>query len=372
MRRNRGLNWLVVVLAVLAMVAAACGSDNNATSSSDNGGGSKTTEAASKVECATGTLSGAGATFPQTIISQWIKDFGAACSGATVNYQPVGSGAGIQQFTAKTVDFGASDAVMKPEEQSAADAAWGAPTLHIPWTSGGIAVEYNLPSVKNLKLSAETVAGIFAGKITKWNDPKIKADNSGATLPSTGIQVVHRSDGSGTTNAFTSYLTAAAPSVWTAGSGKDVPWPTGQGAKGSDGVTAAVKQAEGAIGYAEVSFAQANSLGVALIKNTSGEFVGPTPDAVSAALASAEVPTDLKVKVNYTPDDPKAYPISTTTWVLVPSKVTDAAKAKLLKSFLTYVLGPGQDSAADLYYAPLPKDLLQKATAAVESVQSPA
>jgi phosphate transport system substrate-binding protein len=362
-RKPTSLRLLFAALLVaVALVASACGSNSKKSTSSSSG--TKT-----KVSCATGTISGAGATFPATIIQQWIKDYGVACPGATVNYQPVGSGAGIQQFTAGTVDFGASDAVMKPEEQTAAEAK-GGPVVHVPWTAGAVAVMFNVSGVKDLKMSGETIAAIFAGTITKWNDPKIKAENASATLPETGIQVIHRSDGSGTTSVFTSYLTAVAPTVWTVGAGKDVPWPAGQGAKGSDGVTAAVKQTDGAIGYAEQSFAAANSLGMVEVKNEAGQYVKPSAKGVSAALASAAIPADLKVKINYKPTDPAAYPISTTTWALVFAKYADATKGNLLKSFLTYALGPGQDVAERLYYAPLPKDLLTKAQAAVAALQS--
>jgi phosphate transport system substrate-binding protein len=306
----------------------------------------------------------------QTIAQQWIKDFGAACPGATVNYQGVGSGAGIQQFTAGTVDFAGSDVVMKPAEQQAAEAKVG-PVLHIPWSAGGIAIEYNVSGLSNLQLDASTLASIYAGKIKKWNDPAIAALNSGASLPSEGIQVVHRSDSSGTTAAFTAYLTAAAPTVWTLGSAKDVPWPAGeQGAKGSDGVTAAVKQTEGAIGYAELSFAKTSSLGVAKIKNPAGSYVAPDDKSVSAALASATVPADLKVKINYAPADPAAYPITTDTFVIVPQKPADPAKGKLLKDFILYALGPGQQSSAGLYYAPLPTSLADQATTAAQSIQA--
>jgi phosphate transport system substrate-binding protein len=354
----RKLIFPIVAVALLGL--AACGSDNNTSSTA-------TTAAKANVECATGTISGAGATFPQTIVQQWIKEFQAACPGATVNYQGVGSGAGIQQFTAGTVDFGASDAVMKPEEEQAASAK-GGQVLHIPWTSGGIAVMYNLSGVADLKLSADALAGIFAGTIKKWDDPKIAADNSGVTLPSTAIQVVHRSDGSGTTSVFTSYLTENAPTIWKAGAAKDVPWPVGQGAKGSDGVTATVKQGEGSIGYAEVSYAQGAGLRVAKLKNASGAFTSPTPEAVAAALATVTVPADLKIKVSYKPADPAAYPISTTTWALVFAKPADAAKAKLVKAFLTYALGAGQDSAKGLNYAPLPPSVLGPARNAVKGI----
>jgi phosphate transport system substrate-binding protein len=354
--------WLVTVVAALSMVAAACGSNNNKTSSS-------TATTVTPIACDAGTISGAGATFVQNIAQQWIKDFQARCSGATVTYQGVGSGAGIQQFTAGTIDFGASDVPMSATEEQGA-VAKGGPVQTIPWSGGGIAVEYNLSGISDLKLSPEVVAGIFAGKIKTWNDQAIKNDNSGASLPSTGIQVIHRSDGSGTTAAFTSYLTAVAPAIWTAGAAKDVPWPTGQGAKGSDGVTAAVKQTAGAIGYAEVSFAKGSALGIASIKNASGSFVQPNPTNVTAALAEAQIPPDLKIKPNYKATAADAYPISTPTFVLAYAKQKDPAKGKLLKDFVSYAVGSGQAAAQGLYYAPLPSDLQAKAKAAVDAIQT--
>lgn len=356
---RRGL-WLVAVLAALSMVAAACGSDNNKKSSSSSG----TTV---PVACDPGTISGAGSTFVQNIVQQWSKDFQGKCSGATVTYQGVGSGAGIQQFTAGTIDFGATDVVMSATEEQGAVAKGGQVTT-IPWSGGGIAVEYNVSGVNDLKLSPETLAGIFAGKIKTWSDQAIKKDNASATLPSTGIQVVHRSDGSGTTAAFTGYLTAVAPTVWTAGAAKDVPWPTGQGAKGSDGVTAAVKQTAGAIGYAEVSFAKGSSLPMASIKNSAGSFVQPEAKNVTAALAEAQIPPDLKIKPNYKPMGADAYPISTFTFALAYSKQKDPTKGKLLKDFLAYAVGAGQGAADGLYYAPLPSELQTKAKAAADAI----
>jgi len=353
----------IAAILPLAALTAACGTDDNTiganAAQSDNADGNAG-------PCATGSISGAGATFPATIIQQWIKDFGVQCPGANVNYQSVGSGAGIQQFTAGTVDFGASDVPMKPDEQAAAEAKHG-PVLHIPWTAGGIAVEYNLAGVRNLQLSPATLAGIYAGTIKTWDDPAIKADNAGTTLPSTGIQVVHRSDGSGTTAVFTEYLTAVAPTVWTAGAAKDVKWPTGQGAKGSDGVTAAVKQTNGAIGYSEVSYAKGANLGIVKIKNAAGNFVGPDAAAVSAALAAAEVGADLKLKVNYNPTAPDAYPISTTSYLLV-AKTTP--KAAMVKSFVLYAIGAGQFKADSLAYAPLPATITTQAKTAIESISA--
>jgi phosphate transport system substrate-binding protein len=357
-------NGIVALVLVTVLVGGACGK-----SKSSSGGTTATT--AAQVACATGTVAGAGSTFVQTIAQQWIKDFTLKCPGATINYQGVGSGAGITQFIAGTVDFAGSDAVMKPEEETAAMAkGGGSPLVYVPWSAGGIAVEFHLTGVTALKLSPETLAGIFAGTVKTWNAAEVKADNGGATLPSTPIQIVHRSDGSGTTNAFTSYLTAVAPTIWKAGKGKDVPWPAGQGAKGSDGVTATVKQTDGAIGYAELSYAKASGLGVAAVKNPSGAYVMPDADSVAAALSEATTPADLKIVPNFKPTGANAYPISIPTWAITFQKPADAAKGKLLKAFLAYAVGPGQLSAKSLYYAPLPTALQDKVKAAVESIQA--
>lgn len=355
----------LAMAAILPLVAltAACGTDDNTL------GGNQASDSDPSDPCATGTITGAGATFPATLIQQWIKDFSAQCPGATVNYQAVGSGAGIQQFTAGTVHFGASDVPMKPDEQATAEAKHG-PVLHIPWTAGGIAVEYRLDGVEDLRLSPRTLAGIYAGAIRKWDDAAIKADNPNIDLPSRGIEVVHRSDGSGTTAVFTEYLSTVAPDVWTSGASKDVKWPTGQGAKGSDGVTAAVKQSNGAIGYSEVSYAKGAGLGVAKIKNAAGEYTSPDAAAVSAALAEASFGDDLKLQVNYTPSDPTAYPISTTSYLLVAQSPADPSKTTLIKSFALYALGAGQFKADSLAYAPLPTNITMKAKAAVERIGS--
>lgn len=351
------------VLVTLALLAGGCGTDDNTSAASVD------PELTQDVECATGSITGAGSTFVQNIAQQWVKDYAFACPGATVNYQAVGSGAGVQQFIAGTVDFGATDAVMKPAEQAQAEAK-GGPVLHIPWSSGAIAIEYNLDDV-DLRLSPRTLAGIFQGTIRRWDDPAIRADNPGEELPKLGIQVVHRADGSGTTDAFTSYLDTVAGDVWKAGKGKDVPWPTGQGAKGSDGVTAAVKQAVGAIGYAEVSFAKGASLGIARIRNHAGNFVAPDPASGSAALAGAVTPPDLKIKVDFATPHPDAYPISTPTWVIVFQRQPDPAKAALLRSFFSYAVGAGQQRAVALHYAPIPDTLEAQAQAAIATISSP-
>jgi phosphate transport system substrate-binding protein len=337
----------------LALVAGACGSDKN---TDTNASGGTTTSVEKLTDNA--TLSGAGSTFVKTILQEWIKQFKDVDPGVTINYQGVGSGAGVQQLTAKTVDFAGSDGSLKPEEQAATGGA-GA-VVQLPWIAGGVAVEYNLSGVDSLKLSGETIAGIFAGQIKTWDDPKIKADNPDASLPSSNISVVHRSDGSGTTQVFTEYLKATAPSIWTPATGKDWPNDVGTGAKGSDGVTAQVKQQDGAIGYSEVSYAKQSDLGVVQVKNTAGSFVTPTNDAVSAAIAEAAVNPDNTLKINYTPTSPTAYPISTTTYLMYYKDNTDTAKATALKNFAKWVLTDGQAYAKDLDYAALPQSLLDK------------
>lgn len=348
----------------MAVVSAACGTDHNAVA------------ARSPIpdrlppgdSCVPGTLTGAGSTFVQTIVEEWIAAYERTCPKSTVGFQGVGSGAGIQQLTSGTVGFAASDVLLTPSEHQAL-VAKGGPVLQIPWAAGGVALEYHLTGVRNLRLSPATLAGIFAGKITRWNDPRLRADNPGTRLPAEGIQVFHRSDGSGTTAAFTSYLKAAAPAVWTAGAGKVVSWPTGVGAKGSDQVTAAVVQSEGSIGYSEVSYAKATGLAVALIENPSGRYLGPSGEAVTAALASAKVPSDLQVQIDYTPLSPAAYPISTVTYAIAHSSMAPT-EAALFRSFLRFALGPGQAAVGPLFYAPLPSSLLAKDLAAAASIRA--
>jgi phosphate transport system substrate-binding protein len=350
----------MAVTVAVSLLVAACGSDNNKSST-------PTTQAAT-VACAPGTITGAGSTFVANLVQQWSKDYSAKCPGATISYQGGGSSAGITQFSAGTVDFGASDAVMTAAEEQTATAK-GGKVLHIPWAAGPVAIEYNLSGVKGLKLSGETLASILVGKVKTWNDKMIAADNSGVSLPSTPIQVVHRSDGSGTTNALSGYLYAVAPTIWTYPPSKNWPQPT-PGVKGSDQVTASVKQSNGAIGYAELSYAKGAGLEVVSVKNAAGNFTPPSPKASQAALAEAQVPADLKIVPNYKPTAPDAYPITTATFALVFAKPADPAKGKLLKDFLLYAVGPGQASSAGLDYAPLPTSLQQQDKAAVESMQA--
>jgi len=310
---------VALVLAVSVSMAG-CGTDDNTQHSSAG----RVSPGGAAGATAQATLSGAGATFPAPIVQEWIKQYKAVAPAVTVNYQPVGSGAGIQQLTSKTVDFAGSDVALKPAEQAATGGAGS--VVQIPWTAGGLAVEYNLPGVKALRLSPEALAGIFAGRISHWDDPALRLDNPGVRLPATGIQVVHRSDGSGTTQVFTEYLKAASPGFWGFPVGKD--WPAGTagtGAKGSDGVTAAVKQSTGAIGYAELSFPRQAALGVAAIRNQAGQFVVPTSAGMTAALGSAIVNPDGTLSPDYTPEGAGAYPISTTSYLMFYGAGSDSA-----------------------------------------------
>jgi phosphate transport system substrate-binding protein len=347
------------VTAVVALGVAACGSDNNATNASGSG----------TAGCASGSLTAQGSTFQQNIEKQWTSDFHTKCSGAQISYTGTGSGAGIQQFGTGQADYAGSDAVMKSDEQAAADKRCGGKAIHIPVTAGGIAIIYNLKGVANLKLSAPTLAGIFNGTIKKWNDARIAADNSGATLPSTAVQAFHRADGSGTTKVFTGFLDTLAKSAWSLGSDKEINWPAGQAAKGSDGVVAGVKQTAGGITYAEVSFAKQNGLPTASVKGA-GDYTQLSGDTVSSAIASGFSVTgngnDVSGALDFT--KMQGYPISTVSYVIACQKYADSAKGKLVQAFLKYAVGDGQAAADQLGFAPLPASIVTQDQAAITSI----
>lgn len=314
-------------------------------------------------------LVGAGATFPEPLYLEWIGAFQAeAQPGVRVNYQGIGSGGGIQQFTQMTVDFGASDAPMKDEEIAAAEDAGGAKVLHIPTVFGAVVIAYNVEGVADLKLDQETLAGIFLGDITKWNDPKIVALNSGVSLPDEAIQVVHRSDSSGTTNIFTGYLTQIS-TAWKdkVGKGKEVPWLVGIGGQGNDGVAAVIQQQAGSLGYVELSYALESNLPVATLKNKAGNFIKPSLETTSAAAVGVTFPEDLRFSLSDS-DATGAYPIVGATWILAYDKMEDTAKADALKAYLTWVLTEGDSIAQELNYAPLPDDLRSLALAKVDAI----
>ena len=310
-------------------------------------------------------LSGAGATFPAPLYQRWSVEYNKQVPAIQVNYQSVGSGAGVKNFLQGVVDFGASDAAMSDEE--IAKSPRGA--VLIPATAGSVVLAYNLPEVKNLRLSREAMAGIYLGKITKWNDPAIVASNPDTALPATPINVAYRSDGSGTTFVFTQHLAAISPEFdEQVGFDKSVTFPVGIGGKGNEGVTALIKQSPGTIGYIEFGYAEQNGLSCAALENKSGQFVAPTAESGAAALASVEMPENLRVWP-VDPAAPEAYPITTFTWLLLYKKYDDAARLKALKDFITYGLTEGQSYATDLGYIPLPESVVAKANAALGTIE---
>jgi phosphate transport system substrate-binding protein len=343
--------------AALASVAAACGGGSQ-------GGGGNGAQG--------GTISGAGATFPQPVYEEWASRFKDQY-GTTVNYNPIGSGGGIAQFTAGTVDFGASDAFMKPDEIKAAGKK-GTP-VHVPTVFGAITVAYNVPGLaKGLKLDGVTIADIFLGKVKKWNHPAIAKLNPGTQLPDMAITVVHRSDESGTTKLFTSFLADSSPE-WDrkVGSDKTVKWPTGTGAAKNAGVAGGIKQTEGAVGYVEQAYAIQNNFTTADVKNKAGKYVAPTLEATTAAGEGIEVPADLRFSAINASANPDAYPIASATFLLVYQDMCKAGltrdRAQEVFKWLTYAVGDGQKVAPDLQYAPLTSNLDAKAKAKVDGLQ---
>jgi phosphate transport system substrate-binding protein len=304
-------------------------------------------------------LTGAGATFPNPIYTKWFDAY-ARETGVRINYQSIGSGGGIRQFTEGTVDFGATDGPMT----GAQIAAVKGNVRHVPTVLGAVAVTYNVPSLReaSLRFDGATLADIFLGRITRWNDRRIAALNPGVALPEEDIIVAHRSDGSGTTYIFTDYLTKISPE-WKekVGRATSVNWPTGLGGKGNEGVTQQVKQADGSMGYVELIYAVSNGLPVAMVKNSAGSFIEPTLKSVTAAAASARLGPDTDFRVSIT-DAPgaDAYPISSFTWLLLPKVAKSSDKSKALDDFVRWMLRPAaQRMAADLHYAPLPAPVIE-------------
>ena len=313
-------------------------------------------------------INGAGATFPYPIYSKWFSDYAKVDKSVKFNYQSIGSGGGIKQITAQTVDFGASDKFLSDEELKAAPGK----LIHIPTVMGAVVVTYNIPGVaKGLKLTAETLSQIYEGKITSWNDTKIASDNAGQKLPAKPIIVVHRSDGSGTTNIFTDYLCSVSPE-WakSVGKGTSVNWPVGLGGKGNEGVAGQIKTTPYAIGYVELAYAFENKLPFAFLKNSSGSFVEPSIASTSAAAAGAakSMPADYRVSLVNQPGK-NAYPIVGFTWLLVYQDQKDKVKGKKLVDFLNWELKQGQKMADKLLYAPLPANVAKMVEKTVKSIK---
>jgi phosphate transport system substrate-binding protein len=298
-------------------------------------------------------INGAGATFPYPIYSKWFNEYAKVDPSVRFNYQSIGSGGGQKQILAETVDFGASDGPMSDENLAKAPRTlW-----HIPTVAGADVISYNLPGNPKLRLDGPTIANIFLGKITKWNDPAISAPNGGVSLPDQDIVVVHRSDGSGTTYIFTDYLSNVS-SEWKekVGKGTSVSWPVGIGGKGNEGVSGQIRQVPGALGYIELAYAKQNQLPYADMKNAAGNYITPSIETVTAALATATIPEDFRFSMVNPPGE-KAYPIAGTTWLLVYQQQKDAAKGKKLVEFLKWAYTEGEKMATTLDYAPLPDNV---------------
>jgi phosphate transport system substrate-binding protein len=313
------------------------------------------------------TLNGAGATFPYPMYSKWFSEYHKLHPEIQINYQSIGSGGGIRQVINGTVDFGASDGPMTDEMLKEAKTK----ILHMPTVLGADVPAYNIAGVTaELKFTPEALAGIFLGKITKWNDKAITSANSGVNLPDKDIIVVHRSDGSGTTYIWTDYLSKVSPE-WQSqvGMGTSVKWPIGLGGKGNEGVAGSIRQLQGSIGYVELIYAVQNNIAYGSVRNAAGNFVKASLDSVTAAAASApKMPADFRVSITNAPGK-DAYPISSFTWLLIPAQSKDAAKGKILADFLNWMVTDGQKMTAALSYAPLPEGVVQKEKDAIKQVR---
>jgi len=353
----------VSVLA-LAISLVACGGQQEAdtggeTDQTDMGGGDDKLALAESV-----ALTGAGASFPAPIYQRWFQELNSQYPKLQVNYQSVGSGAGVEQFTQGTVDFGASDVAMKDEEIAEVDRG----VLMLPMTAGSIVLAYNLEGVEELNLPRDVYVDILLDNITNWNDPAIAAANEGVELPDQSITVIHRSDGSGTTGVFTKHLSAISPE-WEeqVGEGKTVEWPTGIGAKGNEGVTAQIQQTDGAIGYVEYGYAKNNDLNFAALENQSGNFVTPSDESASKTLEAVTLPENLRAFIA-DPEGEESYPIVTYTWLLAYQEYDDPETAKSLEATIEYMLTEGQEIAPDLGYVKLPPNVREKVAEAADVI----
>ncbi len=311
-------------------------------------------------------LTGAGATFPYPIYSKWFSEYSAAHPGVEINYQSIGSGGGIKQATAGLVDFGATDGPMTDEQLAGSKVK----LIHFPTVMGAVVPVFNVTGVTDLKFSPDVLADIFLGKIASWNDARIEKDNPGVKLPNETINIIHRADGSGTSYIFTDYLTKVSKD-WANGPGKGtaVNWPKGIGGKGNEGVAGLVRQLPGSIGYVELIYAMQNKISFGSVKNAAGNFVKASIAGVTEAAANVpKMPADYRVSITNAPGA-ETYPISSFTWLLVPAKSADPAKGKVLKDFLNWMLNDGEGEVSSLYYAPLPKSVVDKEHATVNNLQ---
>jgi len=348
-----------IALALALALVTGCGGGNTQPVTANNGGGGGT---------GTAQINGAGATFPNPIYSKWFAEYNKLHPDVRVNYQPIGSGGGIQQVTNQTVFFGATDGPMTDDQLKAAPGT----ILHFPTVLGGVVPIYNIPGVTDeLKFTGAVLADIYLGTIKKWNDPAIAKLNAGARLPATDITVVHRSDGSGTTYIFVDYLSKVSPEFKSSvGVATSVKWPAGVGGKGNDGVSGLVSQTPGSIGYVELIYALQNKIDFGSVQNANGEFVKASVDAVTKAAqaAAATMPADFRVSITNA-QGAGAYPISSFTWMLFYEQPKDKASAKVMLDFMHWALTDGQKYCADLGYAPLPSNVVTLEQAALNRIQ---
>jgi phosphate transport system substrate-binding protein len=340
---------------LLTLLLAACGGhEQPATTSATSGGGADL------------TINGAGATFPYPIYSKWFDEYQKAHPNVRINYQSIGSGGGIKQLSAGTVFFGASDGPMTDAQLQAA----GTPILHLPTVLGAVVPIYDIPGVTQpLRFTGATLADIYLGAITKWNDARIAKENPGVALPATDIAVVHRSDGSGTTYIWCDFLSKVSPAYkQKVGVATSVSWPVGVGAKGNEGVSGLVRQTPGAIGYVELIYASQNSIAFGTVQNKAGEFVAASLESVTAAAAGVTMPDDFRVSITNA-DGAGVYPIASFTWILLHEQPKDKERAKVMVDFMKWALTDGQQLAAGLHYAPLPKAVVDRELQALQKIQ---
>lgn len=346
----------------LTLGVSACSGGTDTTTTPDGGTDTAAVDSGSDSgfgDLGSVSLSGAGASFPAPLYQRWFSDINNAYSGVQISYQSVGSGAGVEQYLNRTVDFGASDAPLTEEEIQTFVDQYGADPIQVPTVGGAVVFAYNLAGVdENIRLSRDAYCGILTGDVTSWDAPAIQDANPDLQLPSTQITFVHRSDGSGTTFLFTSHIQAACPD-WTAGAAKTVEWPTGVGAKGNEGIAAQVQQTDGAIGYVEYAYANENNISMAALENQAGNYIEPSPDAASRIFEGQEIPEDFALTVP-DPDGEEAYPIGGLTFLLLYPEYDDETKAAAVQAMVEYGLTEGDAAADELGYVPLPSDVEQR------------
>jgi phosphate transport system substrate-binding protein len=358
---------LPALAVAVALGGAACGGDTNqATTETDMSEGTEQAavdsgEAGQEFDI---RLSGAGASFPAPLYQRWFSAINEEYPGLQVNYQSVGSGAGIEQYLSGTVDFGATDAPLTPDERQQFMDEYGSDAIQVPMTGGLVVFAYNLEGVDNLELPQEAYCGIVNGDITNWNDPIIADANPDASLPDQSINWVHRSDGSGTTFLFTNHISEACPN-WTAGAAKSVEWPAGIGAKGNEGIAAQVQQTQGAVGYVEYTYASENDISMATLENSAGNFIEPSPEAAARVFEGVEVPEDFALLIP-NPEGEEAYPIAGLTWMLIYPEYDNPETARAINTIVQWSLQNGDEMAQELGYIPLPGDVQERVIANVD------